>query len=413
MNSSLSKAFRFAVKFLGLSSLSRSLRLMFFVTVIGIFLAVFTLALALSLTNGFHDHYEKTLQNFNAHVSLLSSNEEETEELGRILKEEKFKQTHPRIISQEPFLYREAMLFANHKIKGIILKGMHLTEQTQKKIQVHFFEYDFEKNDLADSDLPALILGSGMASYLGISKNVTASLLLSQKNGKQKYVPVKIVGVFSSGMYEFDQDFSLIHLDRLREMFSLPKKTITGIELNLDKPQLAGQFIQTLREKLPYDYNAVPWDELNKDLFAALQLEKRAIGIIVGLLLLVSSINLMVMLYLLIRFRHHDLAVLSSLGMNKQHIRRLVLTVGVSLGGGASLLGVCAAACTVFLQEQFQFIRLDAEVYSLARLPLDFSWMIWGIIVLFAIVLAIVSSLFSLRFHTSQGVVESLARGKI
>ena len=407
------RSLRFAIKFLGLSSLSRSLRLMFFVTSIGIFLAVFTLAIALSLTNGFHDHYEQTLQSFNAHVSILSHHEEESETLHQALEAVKSKTHSPHIISEEPFLYREAMLFTNRKIKGVILKGMTLSEETKKKIHVHFFS-DAGKNEIQNKEaLPELILGSGMAVYLGITQHSPASLMLPQKSGKQKYVQVNIVGVFSSGMYEFDQDFSLIRLDSLRSLFALSEHTITGVELNLDHPKLTQKIIDRLDAELGYDYDAIPWNELNKDLFAALQLEKRVISFIVGLLLLVSSINLMVMLYLLIRFRHHDLAVLSSLGMSKRKIRDLVFTLGISIGGGAAFCGVLAAAVMVFLQEHFELVHLDAEVYSLPRLPLDFSWMMWGIIVLFSVLLAIVSSLFALRFQTSQRVVESLARGKI
>lgn len=329
--------------------LPRSVRLMRFMVLSGITLSVAALVVTLGIVAGFEQDYKKALLDFNAHVILYPSE-------GTVYSEESVRDAlqeaglrEPAMVQGRPFLYREGLLIHDGIIKGVLLKGIPLPKGEG-----------------------GLVLGEALAEKLNLKETggQTVKLLIpqgktvSEKNTKR----LKVSGTFQSGLYEFDSQFALLDLKQLQELFSLPD-THHGFELKIDKPELAPLVVAALEAKLGPGVPVQDWIELNRPLFYALQLEKWAFRILMGLMVFVSSLNLIGVVLLMIFRKQKAIAMLRALGFSAAKVRNLFLLQGMAVGLSGVILGLFAGALFIFGLRSFQWIAIDPQIYFVERLP--------------------------------------------
>ncbi|MBI5299227.1 MAG: FtsX-like permease family protein [Deltaproteobacteria bacterium] len=353
-------------------SLPRSVRIMRGMVLIGITLSVATLVVTLSVTAGFEHDYKKALLDFNAHVILYpGEGKPYTEEIIRkALDEAHLKDVV--LLQVSPFLYREALLIHEGVIKGVVLKGI---------------------------DLPkvggGVVLGEALAEKLGWTRDhgpwtmdQTVKLLIpegkevSAKNTKR----LKVSDTFRSGLYEFDSQFALIDLAQLQDLFHLPR-TYFGFELKINRPELAPLVATALEEKLGPEASIQNWIELNGPLFQALELEKWAFKILMGLMVFVSALNLIGIVLLMIFRKRKAIAMLQALGLASKQVRDLFAGQGFVLGVLGVLLGILAGILFVLSLKYFQWIPLDPQIYFVGNLPVQLEGSTVFIIAIFGLLL--------------------------
>ncbi|GMU61728.1 MAG: hypothetical protein AMXMBFR34_34910 [Myxococcaceae bacterium] len=230
-----------------------------------------------------------------------------------------------------------------------------------------------EKEAAAGVVLPGLLLGRELASSLkvvvGDRVNVVSPVggELGPQGPMPKSRPFRVAGIFYSGMYEYDSKFVYIRLEEAQTFFGV--KGATGIEVKVDDVDNARGTMKAIYDTLEgYPYRTKDWGEMNRNLFAALRLEKLVMGIILSMIVIVAAGLIVATVIMLVLEKRKEIAVLKALGVPDGGIVKIFLIEGLQIGVAGGLLGLIAGlAWCVFLERVG--IKLDPQVYYIPALP--------------------------------------------
>jgi lipoprotein-releasing system permease protein len=221
--------------------------------------------------------------------------------------------------------------------------------------------------------LPGIVVGQELARslrlYLGDEVNVVTPLgELGPTGPMPKSRPFRVAGIFYSGMYEYDMKFAYVTLASAQKFLGSGDR-VSGIEITVREPDRAQDIAAQVQSGLGVkDLRVRPWQELNKNLFGALALEKLAMFIALGIAILVASFCIVGTLTLMVQEKGREVAVLKALGASDGAIVRIFVLEGVLIGLFGSLLGLAMGYMMCFAAERFG-VHLNPEVYYIDRLP--------------------------------------------
>lgn len=373
------------IKYIFMRRSPRALKISAVITFFGIALSTAVLIISLSVARGFEESYKKSILDFNAHIILLKdgSEIENYEELTNKLK------MFDGVIGVSPFIYRESMAVSKGTVKGVVIKGVdfkRLSSVSNMAIK------DFNQRTNTPTHQHTY-LGKALAEKLGITSQTTINLLISP----DKFQKVEVAGTFESGLYDYDSQFVLMGIDELQKLFSLPDEA-SGIEVKLVRPEDALIAKEMMEPDLPYPYQISTWQELNRPIFEAVQIEKIMFLIIMGALLMIGIFNIAGALILRIIYKAKDVAILSALGMKNFFIRALFTFHGTVIGVCSLIAGLTAGFGAVTAISRFKLINIEPEIYFLSSLPAKFDLQTaFGVLVAGLMVSALVSYLASAK----------------
>jgi len=195
------------------------------------------------------------------------------------------------------------------------------------------------------------------------------------------------VGTFTSGLYDYDASFALMDMQAAREFIDAHLMP-NGVEIWLQDPKQAKLFSSQLSERLKFPYTVLTWQDLNANLFGALQMERLVFSIIMGALILVASFNITGTLTMRILDRRGDIAILRAMGARWQQIRRLFFYQGLALGWTGCVIGLLMGLGVLEVLHRYQPLKLAADIYFIDYVPA--SWKVSHIVMTF-----VVTTLFS------------------
>jgi lipoprotein-releasing system permease protein len=150
------------------------------------------------------------------------------------------------------------------------------------------------------------------------------------------------------------------------------------------------------------------WTEANQNFFAALELEKLAMFVILALIVLVASFNIVSTLVVMVVEKTKDIGILKALGMSSAQIRKIFTYEGILIGTAGTLLGTLGGVGLCSLLKKYQFIKLPRDIYYIDRLPVSLAWSDIGMIVASALVITLVATLYPARKAAGLQPVEAL-----
>jgi lipoprotein-releasing system permease protein len=231
----------------------------------------------------------------------------------------------------------------------------------------------------SSEELTELVVGSEVAAALEVGEDeVVRLLVLGVLQGRPhfSYRSAVISAVFSSGLAEFDQKLVVLERETL-EMLIGASVGDTIVEVLVENPGRAAEVAALVDQRLGADFLVASWQDLNRELFTALEVQKMALFLVLGLIVVVSTFNVASSLLVLVRERSRDIGVLAALGLSSRALRRLFLLYG----GGLSLAGVVAGIAfgtgLAWFLTRYDLIRFDAElaaIYFLHSVPLEVRW---------------------------------------
>lgn len=240
---------------------------------------------------------------------------------------------------------------------------------------------------LAAYDGPAaagVVIGAELARELGafvgdeISLVTAASGTLSPLGVLPRPRRVEVVGVFRLGLLDYDTGYGFVTLDAARRLFR--RERVEMMQLRVDDPWAARAVAEELPGRLGGSYVTDDWSRLNSSLFEALFLEKLAISIAIGLIVLVATLNIVSSLIMLVMEKSRDIAILKTMGAGVRVVRRIFVLQGAIIGFAGTAAGAAAgyAICTVM--DRYRLLRLPMDVYQVTYVPfiiepLDF-WLV-------------------------------------
>lgn len=346
------------------------------ISVSSIALGVMALIIVLSVMNGFQKEVRDRMLSVLSHVEVvhITGSIPDWKALSETILTEK------HTVACAPYVAGQGLLNRRGNLRGIALRGIDPTYEPQVS--------DVAKT-LGESTLSTLkagdfgvILGRDLARLLRVNVGDKVTLIVAKGNTTPTgFVPrmkqMTVKGLFQSGHYEFDSTLVFTHIDDAAALFRTGGPT--GIRVKLDDINLAPTVTQHLLMKLPADYYATDWTRQNRTWFAAVQVEKRMMAVILFLIVLVGSFGLVSTLVMTVTEKQSDIAILRTLGASPQSIMTIFVIqgcivglIGVLLGTGLGLAISCNLDVIVpAIEHLFGVEFLPREIYFISQMPSD------------------------------------------
>lgn len=346
------------------------------ISVSSIALGVMALIIVLSVMNGFQKEVRDRMLSVLSHVEVvhITGSIPDWKALSETILTEK------HTVACAPYVAGQGLLNRRGNLRGIALRGIDPTYEPQVS--------DVAKT-LGESTLSALkagdfgvILGRDLARLLRVNVGDKVTLIVAKGNTTPAgFVPrmkqMTVKGLFQSGHYEFDSTLVFTHIDDAAALFRTGGPT--GIRVKLDDINLAPTVTQHLLMKLSADYYATDWTRQNRTWFAAVQVEKRMMAVILFLIVLVGSFGLVSTLVMTVTEKQSDIAILRTLGASPQSIMTIFVIqgcivglIGVLLGTGLGLAISCNLDVIVpAIEHLFGVEFLPREIYFISQMPSD------------------------------------------
>jgi len=259
---------------------------------------------------------------------------------------------------------------------------------------------DLPKDEKAEASvvLPGLVLGRELASSLkvvvGDRVNVVSPIggELGPQGPMPKSRPFRVAGIFYSGMYEYDSKFVYIRLEEAQTFFGV--KGATGIEVKVEDVDDARSTMKAIYDVLEgYPYRTKDWGEMNRNLFAALRLEKLVMGIILSIIVIVAAGLIVATVIMLVLEKRKEIAVLKALGVPDGGIVKIFLAEGLQIGIAGGVLGLIAGLAWCLFIERVG-IKLDPQVYYIPALPVRIEPFQTALSVVIAVLVTFLASIY-------------------
>jgi putative ABC transport system permease protein len=335
--------------------------------------------------NGMSKEFEKKLFTMNYPITIYplienSLNEKVLNGLKDEFKDFKF----------SPFIKTQAVLRNGDKISGIVMYGVQFDDELKMN---YILKKRVENQKIDDFQL---VVGSGIKKSLNIfnDNKVVAIFTNTSPVGlslSPKMKRFEVVNSFKSGLVSYDKVFAYTTISSLQKILNKSNGYYSGIHVLSDNPM---QDIKKLENYLSKDVGTVGWWEQNGNLFYAMEIEKMALFIVLMLIILVASLNTISSILMTVMNRRKDIALLLCLGASKGEIKRIFFYLGSIIGIGGMGFGILLGLLSVYILGNFDIINIPEDVYGTSHLPVDLSIVDFLSIIVGAVVIIIVSSVY-------------------
>ncbi|MFA5059633.1 MAG: ABC transporter permease [Candidatus Omnitrophota bacterium] len=371
------------------------------ISIIGIAIGVMALIVVIGVMTGFDTDLRNKIIGTNAHIVIEKESGIRSFEAVR----EKIKDV-PGITATTAYIHGSIFLESDGRAMGLGIRGVNpASEKNVTKISQYLV-----KGKIEDLTGDGVIVGSELADYFGFTLGDTITLIApaSGISGQSWRYKLSIVGIFTSGMYDYDMNLILVNLKKAQEIFNLPADTATGIAVNVSNVYRVGEAKESIHEILGYGFLVRTWVEANRNFFAALRLEKLAMFIILALIVLVASFNIFSTLMVTVKSKVKDIGILKSIGVPKNAIRRIFTLTGISIGIIGTFWGTVCGVTACIVLKKYQFIKLPQEIYYIDRLPVILQLSDILIIITSAILISYLATVYPAHQAANLEPVEAL-----
>ncbi|QXW18945.1 lipoprotein-releasing ABC transporter permease subunit [Comamonas aquatica] len=344
------------------------------VSMLGIALGVAALIIVLSVMNGFQKEVRDRMLSVVSHVEIFAPNGQAMQDVATTMLQAK---QHPEVIGAAPFVAAQGLIARGEDMKGVIVRGI----DPQREGEV---------TDLAAANAQVLqqltpgsfniVLGQELAHQMGVQVGDTVTLIApSGQVTPAGVVPrlkqMTVAGTFDSGHYEYDSAMVMLHHEDAQRIFRLEGPT--GIRLKLKDLHQAPRVVQELSGMITEFLYLRDWTQQNKTWFAAVQVEKRMMFIILTLIVAVAAFNLVSTLVMTVTDKRADIAILRTLGASPASIMGIFMVQGAMVGVIGTFAGLALGllvACNIdvivpAIEQALGASFLPKDIYLISKMP--------------------------------------------
>jgi lipoprotein-releasing system permease protein len=247
---------------------------------------------------------------------------------------------------------------------------------------------------------PGIVLGADLAQKLGVSRGDAVTLttppsMLSPLGLLPVPKTYTVVGTFQFGFYEFDQSSAFVLLGTALQAFGGDGPDL--IQLRLRDMDSAPAFRERLQRELGSTYYIDDWVHLNNALYSALGLEKLAISLTIGLIVVVAALNIVASLVLMVMEKSRDIAILRTMGAQARAIRRIFIYQGLTIGIIGTSVGTALGLIVCYVADRYRLISMPAEVYQISYLPFRIVPLDIAIVAVAAVIVCLLATIYPSR----------------
>jgi lipoprotein-releasing system permease protein len=366
-----------------------------FISISGVALGVLALVVVLSVMSGFENDLKKKILGTNSPVIVMTYDDKGIKDYDEIMK---IAASRPHVKAVTPFTYSEVMLTSPYGVSGIVLKGIN--PETEGSVT------DLSRNIVTGSlkgleggaETPGIVIGKELAATLGVRDGDKVSVVspfgtMTPLGMAPKMKEFKVVGVFDTGMFEYDSKMAYISIPAAQGFFGLGD-TITGLELKLDNIDLAPQVASDIQDALGFPYRARDWLQMNKSLFSALKLEKLTMFVILVLIIIVASFNIVSTLIMIVMEKAREIAILKSMGATSGSVMKIFMIEGTVIGVVGTAIGLSGGYLLCWILMTTKLISLPSDVYYISHLPVLMDPVEFALIAASAILISFFATLY-------------------
>uniref|UniRef100_A0A7V5XZF3 ABC transporter permease n=1 Tax=candidate division WOR-3 bacterium TaxID=2052148 RepID=A0A7V5XZF3_UNCW3 len=379
-------------------------KLISFINIGSVTLGVGCIIVVLSVMNGFHLELERRILGHTPHIIIVKRNYELIDNVDSLLTLIK---GIKEISLITPFIFTKTLIRSANSSDGVVLRGV-IGENEKKSLDI--------KNNiiLGDFDLSrGIILGIDLARVLGVTVGDEVTLYSPFATIKTPfgYLPKAenflVKGIFDAGMYDYNASLVYIDLKEAQKLLECENK-VTGLELKIKDLYRAKELAKKINKLLPYPYRALDWQTLNKNLFAALKLEKVVTFIVLTLLIIIACFGIIATLTMLVIRKTKEIGILKAIGLKTKNIMKIFLYYGFFVGFFGSLIGALIGIIVSFILSKYPIINLPADVYFIKYLPTKLYLTDIFLTVGIALAISLLAALYPAKKASSLVVVEAL-----
>ena len=366
------------------------------ISTLGVAVGVMAVVIALAVMTGLQQELRNRILGSNPHVYVSKTGgiidyRTEVDRLRRI----------SHVVGAAPAILGQGLISASREAAPIQIKGIDPALEPQVTDLAGAMQHGAVGDLVTPSDgPPGILLGKDLAAKIGAV--VGDSVLLRTVEGPLSpggMIPgmrrLRVVGIFTLGLYEVDLTYGFVSIDLAKRLFV--KDHVDFLQLKVDDPYRAPEIARAVTRELGDQYFTQDWAEMNKSLFSALWLEKIAVSLAIGLIVMVAALNIVATLILLVMEKHQDVAILRTMGATARSVTAIFMAQGLIIGCVGTAVGATAGYALATMLDRYKMIRVSADVYQVSYLPFTVLPRDFALVVTAAIVICFVATIYPSR----------------
>jgi lipoprotein-releasing system permease protein len=355
------------------------------ISLAGVTIGVATLLIVLGVMTGMERDLRDKILGFNPHITVTSFSgplEDWKDAIERV-------RTVDGVVAAGPVVHGQAMVSIGRSVSGVVVRAIdpalgdvvvdvadHMLKGSVDALARSHEVTLPEEEGGGRVQLGPLLVGKELARQLGITVGEAVNVISPLGTpGPAGMVPrIKrfvVVGVFDSGMYDYDQTLAYMALGDAQRFFDL-KDEVSALEVRVRDVYAAGGVARGIEDALGgFPYRARDWTEANRNIFSALKLQTVVSGIVLCLIVVVAAFNILATLTMVVKEKRRDIAILKSMGASSAAIARLFVLKGAIIGVSGTLAGSLLGLVGCGLLRRYQFVELPKDVFLFDTLPVD------------------------------------------
>lgn len=337
------------------------------IATLGVILGTATLIIALSVLGGFEREITEKVIGFTSHVQIVGFQ-------NQVLRDPeatcaRLEKSLPVVLSVAPYVSREALIRSKEAVDGVLLKG--LDTHRDNSILPRFMVEGKYQLDREAGGMPNVVVGRKLAAKLavGVGDRVTVfGLGRGVEPGQSRVMQFRVVGIYESGMSEYDDVYAFTALHDAQTLFQIPDG-VNGYDVMLRDIDSAYAVAEAATELLGYPHFGRTVFENYRNLFSWIELQKKPVPIILGLIIIVATVNIIGTLLMMVLDKTREIGVLASMGATRWGITAIFLRQGLTIALTGTFFGDLLAFGLLAAQKELRFFSLPSDIYFMTSVP--------------------------------------------
>ncbi len=378
-----------------------------FISIVGVAVGVMAVIIALAIMTGLQQEVRDRLLGAMAHINVSKKDGivDYKAEAARLLR-------IPHVIGAAPTIFGQGIIGAFGAQQPLQIKGIDpQLEPGVTQIADAMKSGSLASLDASDGDLHGILLGVDLARTLGVAVGdpvtiVTLAGIASPVGQLPLPRRLRVAGIFDLNFYEVDSTIGMVSLATATRLLDVEE--VEFIQLRVDDIYAAAQIADTIEATLGPDYQAQDWGDINRSLYSALRLEKIAVSLAIGLIVMVAALNIVATLILLVMEKHRDIAILKTMGTSARSITVIFVLQGLIIGLVGTTAGATIGYIACRVLDRYQLIRVPMDVYMISHLPFTILPRDFLFVVGSAVVICLVATIYPSRQAAKLDPVQAL-----
>ncbi len=375
--------------------------------VLGVTLGTAALIITLSILDGFEREIKTKVVDFTAHIQVAGFQNQPLEHFRNSI--ERVKRSIAGVRSMSPFAAKEGMIRHKDAVDGVFLKGIDPAEDMVAP-GTHIVDGKFLSGDV--TSLHEIVVGRKLALKLdaAIGDKVVVFALPQDQTGRPKAMQFQLVGIYESGMAEFDDIYAYTRLTDAQNLFQIGDR-VSGYDILVDDITRVDDVAKDIQSLLEYPHYTRTVFQLYYNLFSWVELQKKLSPVLLSLIIIVATINVVGTLLMFVLEKMHAIGVLKSLGAGPKVIRRIFMIQGLGIATAGILFGNLIAYGVCVLQSKFRLLTLPSEIYYMNSVPILIRPENFALVTVIAFVLCMLTTMLPSRAAASLDPVNAMRFG--